>query len=554
MKRAIEQGMDPNSPEAWKFAQEFAQEVLDQQITSLTIDGREILGAVMTGPHAQTAMRYTTFTDDIWAEGINGFNIPNYARTMSVMPAVWQHIIDAAPIAALIQPFNRTPGDIVKSAARMTPGVNFLVDTYHRDINSGDKFTRARAEGDVAIGAMAISAGLLAMTTGYLQFAGSGPERDRVAMDKWREDGWIPYSVRVRLGTDELGNTEYSRAISMKALEPFTSIFGALGQYTDIANSLSKEERDRLGTAIMFDVMVGVATGQLSKSYYQGFHEFMEFTTSIGELGTSADKATRVEKYFAKMAASLMPFRSAFNAARRQIDPALRVVEPGTEGNFLDSNLRNFPMRLYNQVLGELQNGIAGLSENLPERLNWIDGQPMYSASIFGSEFLPPEYPWMRGFLQFSPTSAFAIGNKISVVDREMALLHGKGAEFKGPSATDWGMENRLSAAELNRYIKITATTPNEYGETLYQALLYLMKSKHYQGLPREAPKDSTLTSRAIEVSRIISQFKKRGKQEYENQNPVFANRIMSAEDLNNLAKYRAKYGREAPLFPVVGK
>jgi len=559
MKRAVEQGLDPNSPAAWEFAQEFARESLQQKTLDLTINGRDILGAVMTGEQAQTAMRYATFTDDIWAEGQMGFkafgvDIPGYVgRTASVAPAVWQNIIDAAPLAAIIQPFNRTPGDIIKSAMRMTPVTAPFVDTFHRDINSLDKFTKARAKGDMAIGATAITMGLIGMNMGVLQFAGSGPEMDPVAMKKWREDGWIPFSVRILEGTDELGNRQYSRAISIRALEPFTTLFGAMGQYSDIVNSLPKDKKDMLGTGLLFDILKAVSVGQLSKSYYQGFHDFMEVATGIGELGGTEDKATRLEKYLAKLVVSFIPFRSNTNSGRRQVDPAMRVVEPGSEGNFLEPNLQNFPMRFFNQLYNEYKNGVPGLSESLPERLNWVDATPMYSAGIYGEQFLPPEYPWMRYFLQFSPTSAFPVGNEVDPVVREMASLHGKGSEFRGPSANDWGGgQNRLSAAELNRYIKITATMPAPgNGPVLKDALLTLMKSDSYQSLPRQEDYSTSISARASAINLLIEGYKKRGKLEYERQNPEFIARIKEQGDTTRVNAFMSKSGYN-PLFPNI--
>ena len=255
------------------------------------------------------------------------------------------------------------------------------------------------------------------------------------------------------------------------------------------------------------------------------------------------------------MAVSFVPFRSAFNSARRQVDPTIRVVEPGSGDNFLEASPQNFPMRFFNQVYNEFKNGIPGMSEDLPERLNWIDATPMYSAGIYGDQFLPPEYPWMRSILQFFPQSAAAIGNTVSVLDRELASLHGKGAEFRGPSANDWGGANRLSAAELNRYITITATlkAPNN-GPVLADALKDLIKSDFYQGLPRVEALSDKPSPRAQAISNVIEGYKKRGKQEYENQNPVFANRIRSAEDANNLVKFEALYGYNPLLFPKVGK
>jgi hypothetical protein len=238
LDRAVGQGMDAGSKEAWDFAQEYAQAAVDRATRDVAINGRTILDAVMTSPQAQTAMRYATFTDDIWAqmetrtptraqelaaaqglegqaatEYINNYlntteEIPFFSRTFSMMPAVWQKLINFSPLFSMVQPFNRTPGDIVKSVARMTPAAP-LVDTFWRDINSADAFTRDRAKGDIAIGMAAISLGTIAMTQGRVEFTGGGPQEPS-AKQKWRESGKVPYSFRVRTGEDENGQPIFS--------------------------------------------------------------------------------------------------------------------------------------------------------------------------------------------------------------------------------------------------------------------------------------------------------------------------------------------------------
>jgi len=71
--------------------------------------------------------------------------------------------------------------------------------------------------------------------------------------------------------------------------------------------------------------------------------------------------------------------------------------------------------------------------------------------------------------------------------------------------------------------------------------------------LPRVEALSDKPSPRAQAISNVIAGYKARGKQQYENENPVFANRIRSAEDANNLVKFEALYGYN-PLFPKVGK
>ena len=544
LNRAQEMGMPKGSQEAWGFAKEYSQAAVDGATKNIVVDGRTILDAVMTSPHAQTAMRYATFTDDIMAEfepgsAMAGDEIPFFARTFSAMPLVWQNLINLAPVFSIIQPFNRTPGDIVKSAARMTPGVNLFVDTFWRDINSADPMTRHRAIGDVAVGTGAIALAVVAMSQGVAQFTGGGPQ-EPAAKQKWRDEGKTPYSFRVRIGTDENDMPIYSEYYSMRAFEPFASLFGGIADYIEVANKLPKEAREQLGAGLTMDLLGAVAAGQLSKTYYQGFTELYEALTNMDQMEQGPNKRNPLERYISRVAVSLIPFSSALRATRRSTDPYTRVIEPSD----VEGGLGGMPMRMFEETLSEAKNLIPGWSTNLPARLNWITGQPIVLSGIMGDQFLPPEYPWMGAVMQFMPWSPVSRGPKIDPVLQEMALLHGKGAQFKGPTAEDWGKNNRLSPRGYNKYIELTAYVKDEFGRTLYQALEETMNSDHYKSQPQEEISSQNASARATIIDGVISSFKQRGKQLYENENPALARQLDYIDGINKDVQDRAKYGQ----------
>ena len=572
LDRAVGQGMDAGSKEAWDFAQEYAQAAVDRATRDVAINGRTILDAVMTSPQAQTAMRYATFTDDIWAqmetrtptraqelaaaqglegqaatEYINNYlntteEIPFFSRTFSMMPAAWQKLIDFSPLFSIIQPFNRTPGDIVKSVARMTP-VAPLVDTFWRDINSADAFTRDRAKGDIAIGMAAISLGTIAMTQGRVEFTGGGPQEPS-AKQKWRESGKVPYSFRVRTGEDENGQPIFSPWVSMRAFEPLSSLFGGMADYQEIANKLPTEARERLGSALTMDLLVAVAGGQLSKSYYQGFAELYEAFTGTGELDQGPNVRSPIERYISRLITSMVPFSSALRAGRRIEDPTVRVVPPSP----VEGGLTGIPMRLFEETFNELRNGIPGWSESLPPRINWITGQPLLLSGIMGDEFLPPDQPYLSTLAQFVPWSPLQVAPKVDPVMAEMTRLSGRGANFRGPTNTDFGKEFRLTPQQFADYSMAAANVRDEYGRNIYMALEQLINSPFYQSLPEGEISTTVPSRRAAAIDREVSIFKALGKTVYLNSRPDLQQELGVIEGRTKQVQYELKYGQPAGL------
>ena len=548
---AVAQGLDRNSQAAWDYAEKYAKAAVDQATRNVTIDGRTILDAVMESPYSQTAMRWATFTDDIdaqmeirtldrgrelaadkklegeaaesWAnEWANKkVEMPWFYKGPSFVPMVWQHLINMSPLFSIIQPFNRTPGDIIKSAMRMTPGANFLVDTFQRDINSMDAFTRDRAVGDVAVGAGAMVLASIAMTTGIVEFTGGGPQEPG-AKQKWRDMGNQAYSFRV-------GDGEWT---SMRAFEPFATMFGAIADYNEIANKVTKEQREQLGSALTLYIMNEVYKGNLSKTYYQGFTEFYEAVAGNTGLGIAPNSRDSWNRYISRIVASLEPASAALRAGRRISDRAIRQIEPSN---------------IFQETFDEIRNQTPGWSKDIPARVNWLTGDMIIQSRIMGDEYLPADSPWMGMVMQYTPWSPFQKGQEKRLLDPvalEMSRLHGLGTEFRGPSPTDYGTQLRLGPRDFAEYNRVMATVTNPVtNTTLYQELDATIKSDYYQSLPLQEISSADLSDRALIIDEIVTRYKEIAKTTYLGQRPDLEYQLLKKEAKDNTAKYRLKYG-----------
>ena len=218
MELATERGMKEFSSEAWKFAQQYADARTQETMKSAVIDGKNLADVVMESPQAKNFMNAINFTDDIWANletrtlaegvsigqsrGLAGNELQDFAqkyvdegqlqhrlanfalngpvafgRAGSIPGEAMQALSNmrvVGPIFKFVQPFQRVPSNIIKSAMRNTPAAVF-VDTWWRDVISEDAFTRDRAIGEVALGSAVLSMVAMGSALGYMRFNGGGP-------------------------------------------------------------------------------------------------------------------------------------------------------------------------------------------------------------------------------------------------------------------------------------------------------------------------------------------------------------------------------------------
>ena len=406
------------------------------------------------------------------------------------------------PAFRFIQPFIRVPNNIIKSAARNTPAAAF-VDTFWRDITSEDPFTRDRALGEVATGSAALALATMASAMGYVRFNGGGPI-DPAAKQKWTDiEGRMPYSVQ--FWSEEEG--KWIAPISMRSLEPLTTIFGAIGDYADIANNLSTEQRNRLGGSLVLTLARMSTSGVLSKSYFQGFNEIYEAAFNPSKVMTGPNQRNALARYFSRLAASMVPYSSAFRGSRREVDPVSRSVDPSDIGGL---------MGFFQETLDEVRNAVPGWSNDLPARRDYITGSPILTTGILGAEQIPAEWPWMQALMQFTPMAAMQVGRQpLTPVHEEMARLHGKGTTFSGPRAADFGAEMRLTPSELEDYVMTFASVKDEFNRTFLQSATELIESEQYKSWPIEGPSSRFVSLRAAALQAEIQRYKELAKNVY---------------------------------------
>ena len=585
MELATERGMKEFSAEAWKFAQQYADARTQETMKEAVINGKNLADVAMESPRAKDFMNAINFTDDIWAEleprtlangisigqsrGLAGNDLQDFAKKYVDEGQLQHRLANFAlngpvafgrlgsfpgeameafanarrigPIFKFIQPFRRVPSNIIKSAMRSTPAAVF-VDTWWRDVVSEDAFTRDRAIGEIAVGSSAMALVAMASGMGYLRFNGGGPV-DPAAREKWTNiEGRMPYSVQF---WDEAAG-KWTAPTSMRALEPYATLFGAIGDYVDIANSLSTESRNRLGSSLVLTMAQMSVMGMLSKSYFQGFNEIYQAAFNPGQIITGPSQRNRASRYLSRIVASMVPYSSALRAARRETDQVTRSVDPSDVGGL---------MGFFQETLDEVRNAVPGWSSALPARRDWINGGPILTQGILGAEIIPAEMPWLQAAMQFTPLAAFQQGRQIlGPVHEEMGRLSGKGTNFMGPRAADFGTEMRLTASELEEYTIRFATVKDEYGRTFEQSATQLIESPQYQSWPVDGPSSKDVSLRAAAIQAEIQRYKKLAKEDFKAGTPK--GQLIAAEEAAAAARkaentYIQRYGMDNTPQPA---
>lgn len=542
MELAVQQGLKEGSPEAWKFANKYADERVQAMLKDVVLPtGQTFSDVAVTSPRAMNFMRAVTFTDDIVAQleprslaegmrigesrGLKGNELQQFAqeyvesgtkihkiadfmlngslpvgRVMS-LPGIGMEALASAPMVGPIfrfmQPFIRVPNNIIKSVARRTPGAQLLVDTWWRDIVSEDPGTRARAVGQLVTGGAFLSGMTMAAQMGQIRINGAGPMHP-AGKEQWEIERRDPYSIQFW----DAQNNRWGDSVSLRMFEPYTTLFGAIGDYIDIAGAVDDETRNRLGGTLVLTV-ANMAAGQLlSKSYFQGFNEFYEAvfgTTNMAQLG-NVNTRDRFERYVSRLLSSMVPMSSALRESRRGVDGIARSVEASdVEGM----------MGFFYETLDEIKNAIPGFSKDIPPRTNWVTNQPVVLSGIWGNHMIPADMDFLVPLAQFSPWSPMKVRSaQTDPISLEMGRLASRGASFAGPRAADFGPSMRLKQSELNQYIDAFHTVTDQFGRTWREAVTELMNSEQYQSWPYDTPQRDMVPLRASAIQELISQYK----------------------------------------------
>ena len=562
-------GMRPGSDEAFDYASARAVELVKAEMVDVTLaNGKKIENGALTGQNARNIMDWVNFTDSLEVvpaprtydygvrkaresgitdpldvhnfankyvgEGSNIFEerslrtlygtLPN---AVGYIPKALGNVVENFPAFGLIYPLPRGPINIVKAAARSIPISNVFIDTFWRDITSEDLFTRDRAIGEMALGTTTLAGGIALISTGHVEFTGyrSDDYRQREVGAESVERGREPMSIRFKNPFSD--SEEWTPWYSLQALDTLSNIFAAIGEYAEVGNSLSEEEKEQAVsiTAMKISHVVRqMGIGQFTKQIFSSITEIFDVLA-----GMDTDSARRLKKgksgafsrYIERKLSSFMP-------------AVFRKINTGEARRDIVASDLPFPFNIAPNTLQRFKLQLPGAREGLPPVLHNYSGDPIKDRDYIGNNVIPEDMPWLKNFYKLiTPFSAFPSRTKSThPVDVELSKLYGKGSNYKPWNDNIFNLPDRvLNREELNRLIVIgTKEVRNIAGNTLWEELTDLVTiDPVYASLPYDVSRDVE-NPRMTMIKNVVAEFKEKAKAKFLEERPDI-NSLITARD-----------------------
>ena len=462
-------GMRPGSDEAFNYASDRAVELVKAEMVDVTLaNGKKIENAALTGQNARYIMDWVNFTDSLEVvpaprtydygvrkaresgitdpldvhnfankyinEGSNIFNqggaaggMAKASQAVGFVPKVLGNVVENFPAFGLIYPLPRGPINIIKASARAFPITAPFVDTFWRDITSEDLFTRDRAIGEMALGTTTLAAGIALISTGHVEFTGfrSTNYRNREVGPESVERGREPMSIRFKNPFSD--SEEWTPWYSLQTFDTLSNIFGAIGEYVEVGNSLTEEEKEVESSIVAMKiahVARALGMGQFSKQILSSITELFDVVAGFDEDAARRMKKGRTgafSRYIERKLSSLL------------VPAAIRKINIGEARRDIVASELPFPLNVISNTAQRIQLQIPGGREGLPPVLHNYSGDPIDDRDYAGTGAIPEDMPWLKFFYKMlTPTSAFPSRSKSThPVDVELSKLYGKGSNYK---------------------------------------------------------------------------------------------------------------------------
>ena len=502
-----------------------------------------------------------------------GEKTPSMTGAWSYLPSIWAGLQRKrfGWLATQIQPFVRSPAEIMKQAARTIPGLNFTVDTFYRDAFDESSFFSNHWKSELATGAVAMTVFSQLLDNDDIQITGAGPLNNE-SRSLWEARNMRPMSFRKKfIGED--GIQRWSQWESYRAYEPVATILRTMADFKDMSVSMTHQQREQASALLVFNLAGEVIKGNLQASYYQGILDFLDggvtpLTGSAwGQTGAGfarpkrVGEVTRTERWLNKMVVSAFPHSSRVRALTQMIDPYKRA-STGAGGEIIDEEIgqgkagmvwewegdseniggtypyrKTFKLPLIEGFLTEIKKNTPFWSQTLPVRRNWVTGDPLYNAGFLHDDEMPlDDEPWLQRL-----TSAFVLTHlpiaysaipvvgalpevtgrtgheeivKNDYVTAELMRLRGFGTRYVPPSPADIQPGTKLTTEGYDQYLKYLSQYPDPTSNmTLSQELFRVMNSNAYLKQPPEVEGDElTRSARAEMLQPIFNKFRKNAK------------------------------------------
>ena len=560
LDKAIRDGLKEGSNEQWQKASEETDKLLKQLFQDVDLaDGNVIKNGRLKGKHAQNAMDWINFTNDVVVkpeqkthefgikkgrqEGITdsrelleyaedyvndeptknllqskiqepGTNLLNvYGDTVQKL-----HRGNSGQQIAggLISPINRTPVNLTKDLLTSVPFARDFVDSFQRDIASEDVFTRARANGYMATAQQILLLGYGLVQTGYVRFS---PPPSTNTNDRYQDQ---------RIGIQNFGisiknpvTKKWGPFIDLSPFDLMGTVLSTIGSFQHNYQNLTEYEKtnnpltgNALFAAEMHTIYKTIKDVGLAQAIKQGMGGLLDLSDLIS--GTLDQRSVYEgsrnpwERFFTNKAASWYP--AIIRNAARSLDPYIRQTRTSFTVN--GEKHRGMHVNIINSIL----KNTPGLSQTQPPVLDDIDGLPVRNSYILGSNVFKPSEPILKLTNDlFFPQSAFKARDKsISAAHQEFYRLRGRGSYFRMWSPRVFNLPRRkLDELELNRFKVIGTQEIKIGGETLAQALdRTVRRDPYYNNLPEENVEGQT-SEKVKELQKIIRPFANAAKEAY---------------------------------------
>ena len=410
-----------------------------------------------------------------------------------------QTIVNEHPLLRQVLPFIRTPANIIKQTAQMTPFLkeaenipvlgnalkNMKFYQEHvAELTSDNLAVAARARGKAVVG------GILWASAGTLAMAGNNPNAGvaitgggspNYKINKQLMDtGWQPYSFRFLISEKESEkyaktgkayevinidqDTKYVRGadgklkykyMSYKRLDPWANFFSLAADITQLRGFLDPEDTN--SDQLVDVAKVALARNLVEKSYLQGITEVVEMF----------DRPDGLQRFLARRLAAVT---NPYSALGRDLKKAMNTYSSFSDGNVLmdktaygNANPLFSVRRYFNELAATSPYYNAEL---IPEQ-NWITGQYRTYPVGFG------KHNW-NVLLDGWSTDTQTINDPV------LSVIADTNREFKPPKKTLLKGAYKLNANEYAQLVYLTASTKIG-GKRLYDRLLEVINKPNMQ-------------------------------------------------------------------------
>jgi len=401
-----------------------------------------------------------------------------------------QTIINQHPYLRQILPFIRTPANILKQTAQMTPFLKEMGEIpiagnalknmkwyqeHVAEMTSDNLAVAARARGKAKLGgALWAAAGMLAVNNNnpnaQVSITGGGSPNFKINK-QLMDTGWQPYSFRFLISEQESQkyaetgkayevinidqDTKYVRGadgklkykyVSYKRLDPWANFLSLSADMAQVRGYLNPE--DDKGQQLVDVAKVALSRNLVEKSYLQGITEIVQMF----------DRPDGLQRYLARRLAAIT---NPYSALGRDIKKAMNTYSSFSDGNILMDKTAygdESPLFSVRRYLNELAATTPFYNAELRPEQNWITGQYRTFPVGFG------KHNW-NVLLDGWSTDTQTINDPV------LSVIADTNREFKPPKKSLLGGAYKLNTDEYAQLVYLTASTEIG-GKRLYDKLL----------------------------------------------------------------------------------